>query len=83
MPHPYFRTTLTAFDDGYVLDPAYRRGLAGLRFIASAFDALRELGVKRIVMHSKVHFLSDRGGLDPVFKRLGFEHTDNLWSLML
>lgn len=82
-PHMHYRTTLTAVDDLYLLDPEYRRGTAGTRMFTSAFAALRELGVKRIIVHDKVHFEAERGGLGPFFRRLGFEHTDNIWSMML
>ena len=82
-PHLHYKSTLTAVEDLYMLAPAYRRGMNGVRLFATAFDALRELGVKRVICHSKEHFEADRGGLERFFARLGFERTDVIWSRML
>lgn len=82
-PHIHYRSTLTATEDLFLLDPEYRRGLQGCRMFTTCFDALRDLGVKRVMVHSKVHFEADRGGLGVLFRRMGFEHTDNVWSMML
>jgi L-amino acid N-acyltransferase YncA len=82
-PHPHYRHTLHAIDDLYMLSPPYRRGLNGYRMFTTSIDALRELGVKRCMMHSKVHFQTERGGLRRLFERLGFTHTDELWVKIL
>jgi GNAT superfamily N-acetyltransferase len=82
-PHLHYKSTPTATEDLFLLAPAYRQGLNGVRLFTTAFDALRELGVKRIICHSKVHFEAERGGLDKLFAHLGFEHTDRIWSRML
>jgi L-amino acid N-acyltransferase YncA len=82
-PHIHYKSTLVAVDDVYYLSPAYRRGMTGVRFIASALDALRELEVRCCCMFSKTHFREDRDGLEKLFKRLGFSHTDNLYTLVL
>jgi L-amino acid N-acyltransferase YncA len=82
-PHLHYRSTLTAVEDLFLLAKPYRRGLTGYRMFTTAIDALRELGVKRVICHSKVHFETERGGLDKFFQRLGFIHTDNFWSRML
>lgn len=82
-PHLHYKSTLTAVEDLFLLAPRYRHGMNGLRLFTTAFEALRELGVKRIICHSKVHFAAERGGLDRMFGRLGFEFTDKLWSKVL
>lgn len=82
-PHLHYKSTLTAVEDLLLLSPPYRQGMAGVRMFTSSFDALKELGVKRIIVHSKVHFQADRGGLDKLFGYMGFEHTDKVWSKML
>lgn len=81
--HLHYRSTLTAVEDLYLLSAPYRRGMAGQRMFTTALDALRELGVKRVMLHSKVHFERERGGIDKFLVRLGFENTDLLWSRML
>lgn len=82
-PHLHYKSTLTAADDLYLLSAAYRRGTAGLRMLSSSIEALKKLGVQRVIVHSKVHFEAERGGLGPLFRRLGFEHMDEFWSRML
>ena len=82
-PHIHYRSTLHAVEDLYLLSAPYRQGLNGYRFFTTAIDALRDLGVKRCIVHSKVHFEPERGGLVQFFARLGFVHTDNLYIRIL
>ena len=82
-PHLHHRRTLTAVQDLYLLSPSHRRGLAGYHMFTSAFDALRDLGVKRVIGGTVTGFEPDRGGLSRVFERLGFENTELVWSRML
>ncbi len=82
-PHLHYRTTMHAVEDLFLLAQPYRKGLAGYRMFTTAIDALRALGVKRCICHSKVHFQAERGGLAKFFGRLGFRHTDDLWIRML
>ena len=80
---PHHRRTLIAVDDGYYLDPAHRRGWTGVRMWRSALDALAQLGVIGVIGHHKLHFQKRRGGIGAIFRRLGFEPTDELWWLTL
>lgn len=84
-PHLHYKSTLTAVEDLFMLSPPYRSGMNGVRLFTTAFEALRELGVNRIILHTKTHFKADRegGGLEILFKRLGFVHSDQIWSRML
>lgn len=82
-PHLHYRSTLHAVEDLFLLSAPYRKGLTGYRMFTTAIDALREMGVKRCIVHSKVHFEAERGGLERFFRRLGFEHTDNLYIKIL
>ena len=82
-PHLHYRTTLHAAEDLFLLAKPYRKGLAGYRMFTTAIDALRELGVKRCILHAKVHFEAERGGLAKFFQRLGFTHTDELFIKIL
>jgi len=74
-PHCHYRTTLHAVEDLYLLSKPYRRGLNGYRMFTTAIAALEELGVKRILLHSKVH-----KDVSKLFERLGFVNTDLYWS---
>ena len=82
-PHAHYRSTLTAVEDLYMLSPAYRKGMTGYRMFSTAIEALRERGVKRAFFHDKVHFETQRGGVGKLLRRMGFIHTDNLYSMML
>jgi hypothetical protein len=79
----HYKSTLHAMEDLFLLSAPYRKGLAGYRMFKGALDALKELGVKRVILHEKTHFQQERGGLGKLFGRLGFSHTDNLWICML
>lgn len=59
-PHLHYRSTLHAVEDLFLLSAPYRRGLAGYRMFTSVFDALRELSVRRCIVHEKVHYQRDR-----------------------
>lgn len=83
MPHMHYKQTLHAVEDLFLLAAPYRRGMAGYRMFTTALDALRELGVKRCICHTKVHFEAERGGLVRFFERLGFVNTDLLWIKVL
>lgn len=82
-PHIHYKSTLTAVEDLFMLAPAYRQGLVGYKMFTTCLEALKARGVKRVMCNSKVHFEEKRGGLDKFFDRLGFQHTDNIWSRML
>lgn len=82
-PHMHYKSTLTAVEDLYMLSPSHREGMTGYRMFTTAIEALRQRGVKRLMLHTKVHLYKERGGLDKFFERLGFQHTDNVWSRML
>lgn len=82
-PHLHYKSTLHAVEDLFLLAKPYRRGLVGYRMFTTALAALDELGVKRVICHSKTHFEASRGGLGKFFTRLGFAHTDNLWIKVL
>lgn len=74
---------LTAVEDSFLLSAPYRRGLTGVRMIKEVAEALRELDVGLLIIHEKVHFAAERGGLGKLYRRLGFQHSDNLWSKTL
>jgi len=83
-PHLFHKTTLHAVDCGYLLSRPYRKGMTGYRMFSSALEALEEMGVKRVMLHHKIHY---RGAHDRdqamLFERLGFVHTDDIYSKAL
>lgn len=77
-PHPHFRQTLCAVDDLYLLAPEFRQGLNGYNLFRSCFAALKESGVKMIMVHSLTSF-----DLSKLMGRLGLERIETLWGGML
>ena len=82
-PHLHYKSTLHAVEDLYLLSTPYRRGMTGYRLFTTSLTALKALGVKRCILHTKVHFAHERGGLDRFMVRLGFENTDSIWIKIL
>jgi L-amino acid N-acyltransferase YncA len=82
-PHLHYRSTMHAVEDLFLLEKEHRKGLTGYRMFKEALSSLEEMGVKRVLCHSKVHFAPERGGLVKFFTRLGFVHTDNFYVKIL
>jgi GNAT superfamily N-acetyltransferase len=81
--HGHFQETLMAVEDSFLLSAPYRKGWTGIRMLKEVIAALREMGVGLLIIHEKVHFVAARGGLGKLYRRLGFYHSDNLWSKVL
>jgi hypothetical protein len=80
-----YRSTLQAVDGLFLLSAPYRKGLAGYSMIARCLPALQDIGVQRVCMINVVAWDRARVArglptMDLLFKRLGFEHTDNIWT---
>ena len=77
-PHLHYKTCKTAFEDIYFLKKEYRKGRLGIRLFQFAEKELRNEGVNRIVMHTKIHL--DNSSL---FEYLGYKLTDKLYTKIL
>jgi GNAT superfamily N-acetyltransferase len=77
-PHLHYRTCKTAFEDIYFLRKEHRLGRTGIRLFQFAEEALREDGVNRIIMHTKIHLDNSK-----LFEYLGYKHTDKLYTKLL
>lgn len=77
-PHLHYRTCITAFEDIYYLKPEYRKGRIGIKMFKYAEEVLKEIGVHRIIMHTKIHLDNSR-----LFEYLGYKHTDKLYTKIL
>lgn len=77
-PHLHYSSCKTAFEDIYFLKKEHRLGRTGIRMFQFAETALREDGVNRIIMHTKVHLDNSR-----LFEYLGYKHTDKLYTKIL
>ena len=77
-PHLHYMTCKTAFEDIYFLRKDHRLGRTGIRLFQFAEQALRDAGVNRIIMHTKVHLDNSK-----LFEYLGYKHTDKLYTKLL
>ena len=77
-PHLHYKSCKTAFEDIYFLKKEYRKGRLGIRLFQFAEKELRNEGVNRIVMHTKIHL--DNSSL---FEYLGYKLTDKLYTKIL
>jgi N-acetylglutamate synthase-like GNAT family acetyltransferase len=64
--------------DVYYLKPEYRKGGAGARFIAAIMATLKEKGVVKLYISTKVH--EDHGAL---FERMGMKCSDKVYTMLL
>jgi len=78
--HSHHATSLFATVDNYYLDPAYRRGGAGLDLFRRAFGAVTALGADAIVVHQKLHKAEAGSDIGKFFERLGFAPIETLYA---
>lgn len=77
-PHLHYSTCKTAFEDIYFLRKDHRLGRTGIRLFQFAEQALRDDGVNRIIMHTKIHLDNSK-----LFEYLGYKLTDKLYTKLL
>lgn len=77
-PHLHYKTCLTAFEDIYYLKKEFRQGRIGIRLFQYAEQALRRIGVDRIIMHTKIHMDNSK-----LFEYLGYKLTDKLYTKIM
>jgi len=77
-PHLHYRSCVTAFEDLYYVKKEFRRGRTGIKLFQFAEQVLQSAGVKRIIMHTKIHMDNSR-----LFEYLGYKNTDKLFTKLL
>ena len=77
-PHLHYKSCVTATEDIYFVKKEYRKGRVGIKLFQYAEQVLKERGVQRIVMHTKVHLDNSR-----LFEYLGYKQTDKVFTKML
>jgi len=76
--HLHYKSCMTAFEDIYFVKKEFRKGRVGIMLFKYAEKVLKERGVQRIVMHTKVHLDNSK-----LFEYLGYKMTDKVFSKML
>lgn len=77
-PHLHYRSCKTAFEDIYFLKKEERKGRVGIRLFQFVEGVLKDEGVDRIIMHTKIHMDNSR-----LFEYLGYKLTDKLYTKIL
>jgi hypothetical protein len=77
-PHLHYKSCKTAFEDIYFLKKEFRKGRTGIRLFKQAESILKQDGVARIIMHTKIHMDNSR-----LFEYLGYKLTDKLFTKIL
>lgn len=77
-PHFHYRDSLTAYVDVYFVDPAFRKGMTGLRLFKFVEQSLKARGVQRIFTATKISH--DKGD---IFKHLGYKEVERVFSKLL
>ena len=77
-PHLHYKSCMTAFEDLYFVTKEFRKGSVGIMLFKYAEKVLKERGVQRIVMHTKVHLDNSK-----LFEYLGYKMTDKIFTKML
>jgi len=76
--HPHYASVLCGFEDMYFLSKPYRGGWTGVRLITEALKRLKARGVRKVFFHTKAF-----KNLGPLFERLGFKKTDEIYARWL
>ena len=79
----HHKSTLWAISDLVYLDPAHRRGRAGIFLITEAERRLRDFNVKVILYSAKLSDKPGRGSVGPLLAKLGYGCFDQAWSKAL
>lgn len=77
-PHLHYRHTLHGWSDIFIILPEYRKGLTGYKLFRETEKMLRELGVQKNYVMTKVHF-----PLKLLMRRLGYRFIERTYSKLL
>ena len=81
----HYRLTTHAINDVLYVDPD-ERGTAGLRLLRGTEQMLRELGVVKVVYHTKLHVAigaARRNTVGDMLARLGYRLDEEIYTLLL
>jgi GNAT superfamily N-acetyltransferase len=82
-PAMHFQKTLWSTNNLIWLDPAFRQGWIGVKLLIEMEKALREKKVQVFEMIPRLHFEKQRGGMQKILDRLGFECVGTVHSKWL
>ena len=74
-PHLHYKSCITASEDVYFIKKEYRKGRIGIKLFQYAEKVLKDRGINRIVLHTKVHLDNSR-----LFEYLDYKQTDKIYT---
>jgi GNAT superfamily N-acetyltransferase len=77
-PHPHYKSCKTAYEDVYFIKKEYRKGRVGIKLFQYAEQALKRIGVNRIIVHTKIHLDNSR-----LLNYLGYDLTDKVFTKVI
>jgi GNAT superfamily N-acetyltransferase len=77
-PNLHYKSCMTATEDIYFVRKEYRKGRIGIKLFQYAESVLKDRGVQRIVVNTKIHLDNSR-----LFEYLGYKQTDKVFTKML
>lgn len=77
-PHLHYKSTLTAFSDIFIIMPEYRKGWTGYRLLKEAEKMLKDIGVRKSYLMTKVHI-----PLILLVKRLKYRFVERVYTKLL
>lgn len=76
--HLHYKDDLMAFSDVYFLRKEYRKGRTGIKLFQFVEKALKERGVKKVIINTKKHLDMSR-----LFEYLGWHETETIYTKVL
>ena len=80
-PHLHYATTLWAHVDMFWLDPLYRQGWTGVRFLSTLVRDARAMNAKNLTITVKLHFMGGR--VAKLLQRLGLRPIETVLAMRL
>jgi GNAT superfamily N-acetyltransferase len=80
-PNRHYKSTRWGHAEMYWLDPVYRQGWTGVRFMKAMVTGARTLGVVNLTLATKLHFADNR--VTKLLQRLGFVPIETIHAMRL
>ena len=80
-PHLHYKQSLTCFTDIFLIRKPYRHlenSLIGLKLFKFMEESVKQKGVQRIYMGTKLHM-----DIDPILNRLGYNPKERLYTKVI
>jgi hypothetical protein len=76
--HMHYKNSLTANSDILYINPKYRKGMTGVKFIKWSLEEIKKRKPQRIMFHVKP-FLD----YSPILERLGANYFEKIYSIVM